>query len=88
MSVELVDDATEDVKAEILLDEDDTEAVEHEQVPRERESEEDEESTEEGSADAEGGQEGSAGSGLAHEGDSEAGPIELPAGVGRGSFSE
>ena len=91
MSVELIGDAAEDVEAEVLLDEDFAEAVVHEEVPGEDEGEEEQEAVEEGGAhaatevgvesekDEEGEEEGSAGGGLAHQGDGEACPVEVPA---------
>ena len=94
VAVELVGDATQDVQAEVLLDEDLAEAVQHEEMPGEGEGEEEEESEEEVRAEAaaeggvedeereEGDEDGSAGGALAHQGDGEAGPVEVPAGVG------
>jgi len=94
VAVELIGDAAQDVEAEVLLDEDLSEAVEHEEVPGEGEGEEEQEAEEERGAEAaaEGGgdrekdeesdEEGSAGGTLAHEGDGEAGPVEVPAGIG------
>ena len=100
VAVELIGDAAEDVEAEVLLEEDLAEAVEHEEVPGEGEGEEEEAAVDEGQADAaakggvegekdeEGEEDGSAGGGLAHESDGEAGPVEVPAGGGRRRLAE
>jgi hypothetical protein len=94
VSVELIGHAAKDVEAEVLLDEDLSEAMQHEEVPGEGEGKEEKEAVEEGGSEAaaeggvedqereEGEEDGSAGGSLAHEGDGEAGPVEIPAGVG------
>ncbi len=94
VAVELIGYAAEDVEAKVLLEEDVSVKVEHVEVPGEGEGQEDCEAAEEGGAEAaakdrvdceedeEREEKGSAGGGLAHEGNGEACPVEIPAGGG------
>jgi len=91
VAVVLMGDAADDVEIEVLVYEEAAVAVQEEEVPGEDEGEEQQEAVEERRAEAvaesgveeeeqeEGEEEAAAGCSFAHEGDGEAGPVEVPA---------